>query len=64
MILADFLGISGEYWKAALEITLLTIAIYFIWRLFPGHARLERARGLGHSVSWSSRSLRSCSDCR
>jgi diadenylate cyclase len=36
MIPANFLTFAGEHWTDALEITLLTIAIYFIWRLFKG----------------------------
>ena len=36
MILADLIGFAGEHWTDALEIALLSIAIYYIWRLFHG----------------------------
>jgi diadenylate cyclase len=36
MILADFLTFAAGHWTDALEIVLLTVAIYFTWRLFQG----------------------------
>lgn len=36
MTVADFLTFAGAHWTDALEIALLTIAIYFTWRLFQG----------------------------
>jgi diadenylate cyclase len=36
MILADFLTFAGAHWTDAVEIALLTVAIYFIWRSFQG----------------------------
>jgi diadenylate cyclase len=36
MILADFSTFASDHWTDAVEIGLLTVAIYFTWRLFQG----------------------------
>jgi diadenylate cyclase len=36
MILATFLEFAGGHWTDALEIALLAVAIYYIWRIFHG----------------------------
>ncbi len=36
MSFADLRNFAGEHWTDALEIALLTVAIYFIWKLFKG----------------------------
>lgn len=36
MILADFFTFAGAHWTDAIEVTLLAVAIYFIWRFFQG----------------------------
>lgn len=36
MILADFFTFVGDYWTDALEIALLAVAIYYVWRIFQG----------------------------
>lgn len=36
MMLADLLTFAGEHWRDAVEIALLAVCIYFMWRLLKG----------------------------